>query len=186
VPLRFKVDNINDLLKSMVIQDFDGGQVTTATYEARDPLHKTLKSFAVDLTSNPGLGGLLQQIRGEPLEVATPSPVRGVLLGVEKKTEPVGERGVIEVEYLNLLTDTGLRAVPLGQVQRLTLLNDRLAAELRQALEVLATRHDTQKKTVRLVFDGTGRRHVRVAYVVEMPVWKTTYRLVLSDSSLPF
>jgi hypothetical protein len=186
VPLRFKVDNINDLLKSMVIQDFDGGQVTTATYEARDPLNKTLKSFAVDLTSNPGLGSLLQQIRGEPLEVATPSSIRGVLLGVEKKTEPVGERGMVEVEYLNLLTDTGLRAIPLGQVQRLTVLNDRLAAELRQALEALAARHDTQKKTVHLVFDGTGRRHVRVAYVVEMPVWKTTYRLVLSDSSPPF
>jgi hypothetical protein len=186
VPLRFKVDNINDLLKSMVIQDFDGGQVTTATYETRDPLDKTLKSFAVDLTVNPGLGGLLQQMRGEPLEVAIPGPVRGVLLGVEKKTEPAGERGVIEVEYVNLLTDTGLRAIPLGQVQRLTLLNDRLAAELRQALETLAARHDTQKKTVHLVFDGTGRRHVRVAYVVEMPVWKTTYRLVLSDSAPPF
>jgi hypothetical protein len=186
VPLRFKVDNINDLLKSMVIQDFDGGQVTTATYDARDPLNKTLQSFAVDLTPNPGLGALLQQIRGEPLEVATPSPVRGVLLGVEKKTEPVGERRVVEIEYLNLLTDTGLRAIPLGQVQRLTLLNDRLAAELRQALEALAARHDTQKKTVHLVFDGTGRRHVRVAYVVEMPVWKTTYRLLLSDTAPPF
>jgi hypothetical protein len=180
------VENINDLLKSMVIQDFDGGRVTTATYEARDPLHKTLQSFAVDLTTNPGLGALLQQIRGEPLEVATPGAVRGVLLGVEKKTEPIGERGVVEVEYVNLLTDAGLRAIPLGQVQRLSLLNERLAAELRQALEVLATRHDTQKKTVHLVFDGTGRRHVRVAYIVEMPVWKTTYRLVLSDTSPPF
>ncbi len=33
VALRFKVDNINDLLKSMIAQDFDGGQVTTVTYD---------------------------------------------------------------------------------------------------------------------------------------------------------
>jgi len=29
--LRFKVDNINDLLKSMVVQDFDGGRVAAVT-----------------------------------------------------------------------------------------------------------------------------------------------------------
>ena len=50
VALRFKVDNINDLLKSMTVQDFDGGQITAVTYDSRDPVTRTLKSFAVDLT----------------------------------------------------------------------------------------------------------------------------------------
>src|SRR5919109_1376928 len=36
VELRFKVDNINDLLKSMILQDFDGGRVATVTYDSRD------------------------------------------------------------------------------------------------------------------------------------------------------
>ena len=31
--LRFKTDDINDLLKSLVVQDFDGGQVATVTYD---------------------------------------------------------------------------------------------------------------------------------------------------------
>src|ERR1700675_1120774 len=35
VELRFKVDSINDLLKSMVVQDFDGGQVVAVTYDSR-------------------------------------------------------------------------------------------------------------------------------------------------------
>ena len=51
VDLRFKVDDINDLLKSMVVQDLDGGRISTVTYGSRDPLTKTLKSFAIDLTS---------------------------------------------------------------------------------------------------------------------------------------
>ncbi len=72
VALRFKVDNINDLLKSMIVQDFDGGQVSTVTYDSRDPITRTLKSFAIDLTDNAGLGNLLWQMRGEPVEVATP------------------------------------------------------------------------------------------------------------------
>ena len=186
VELRFKVDSINDLLKSMVVQDFDGGQVVAVTYDSRDPVTKTLKSFAVDLTSNPGLGQLLGQIRGERIEVAAPNPVRGLIVGVEKKREKVGEKEIAEVEYLNLLTADGLRSMPLGQVQRIQIANEQLGAELRQALEVLASSHDLQKKTVKLEFDGKGHRRVRVGYIAETPVWKTSYRLSLSETKRPF
>src|SRR5205823_5122533 len=60
-------------------------------------------------------------------------------------------------------------------------LNPALDRELRRALDVLASTHDTQKKMVSLTFDGHGRRKVRVGYVVENPIWKTSYRLVLDD-----
>ncbi len=186
VGLRFKVDNINDLLKSMIVQDFDGGRVSAVTYDSRDTVTKTLKSFAVDLTTSPGLGQLLEQIRGERIEVAAPNPVHGVIVGVEKKREKVGERDIVEVEYLNLLTTDGLRSLPLNQVQRIQIGSEQLYAELRQALEVLASSHDMQKKTVKLEFDGKGRRRVRVAYIVETPVWKTSYRLALSETKQPF
>jgi hypothetical protein len=186
VVLRFKVDNVNDLLKSMVIQDLDGGQVGTVTYDSRDPITKTLKSFAVDLTLHPGLGQLLEQIRGERIEVAAPNPVAGVVVGVEKKREKVSDKEVGEVEYLNILTGDGLRSIPLNQVQRVQITNEQLKVELRQALDVMASSHDLQKKSVRLEFDGKGRRRVRVGYIVETPVWKTSYRLALSDTKPPY
>jgi hypothetical protein len=186
VPLRFKVDTVNDLLKSMMVQDFDGGQVSTVTYDSRDPITRTLKSFAIDLTDNAGLGNLLWQMRGERIEVATPNLVQGTILGVEAKKERVGDKDVVEVEYLNLLTDSGLRSIPLPQVQQFRVTNEQLNAELRQALAVLAASHDTQKKTVTLDFNGEGSRRVRVGYIMETPVWKTSYRLVLSDTEAPF
>ncbi len=184
--LRFKTDDINDLLKSLVVQDFDGGQVATVTYGSRDPIAKTLKSFGIDLTTNPGLGGLLGQIRGEQVEVATPARITGTVLGVETKKRLADENKVVEVEYLNLLTEEGLRSIPLEQIQRIKLLNDRLDAELRQALAVLAAGHDTQKKTVSVQFDGPGKRRVSVAYIAATPVWKTSYRLVLDEKEAPF
>jgi hypothetical protein len=186
VALRFKVDTVNDLLKSMTVQDFDGGQVSTVTYDSRDPITRTLKSFAIDLTDNAGLGNLLWQMRGERVEMATPNLVQGTILGVETKKERVSDQDVVEVEYVNLLTDNGLRSIPLPQVQQLRVLNEQLNAELRQALAVLATSHDTQKKTVTLDFSGEGSRRVRVGYIMETPVWKTSYRLVLSDTEAPF
>jgi hypothetical protein len=186
VELRVRVEDVNDLLKSLVVQDLDGGRVGLVAYDSRDPIAKTLKTFAVDLTANRTLGQLLESLRGEEIELATPSPVRGVIVSVEKRQGGVGEKEAREVEYLNLLTADGLRSLALGQVQRITLADPRLGAEFTQALAVLASGHDTRKKGVRFEFDGSGRRRVRVAYVVETPVWKTSYRLALADGKPPF
>ena len=188
IDLRFKVDDINDLLKSLVVQDLDGGRVAAVSYGSREPITRALKSFSIDLTTNPTLGDLLNQARGARIEVAMPNTTAGTIVGVEKKKRTIERRDapVVEAEFLNLLTDEGLRAIPLEQVQRFKLLDDRLAGELRQALEVLAAGHDAQKKAVELRFDGQGRRRVRVAYVVQTPVWKTSYRLVLDDEKAPY
>ena len=186
VELRFKVDDINDLLKSMVVQDFGGGQVQTVTYGSRDPITKTLKSFGLDLTENPTLGQLLNQMRGEPVEVLWPNKVIGTIVGVEKKSQAVGENKVVETEFVNLITEEGLQSVALAQVQKIKLLNEGINGEFRQALGVLAKGHDTQKKTVSITFNGQGKRKVSVGYIAQTPVWKTSYRLVLGDQDQAF
>jgi len=84
------------------------------------------------------------------------------------------------VELLNLWCAEGMRSVKLADVQRVRFLNPVLEGEFRRALETLAQSHDTQKKAVSLSFNGEGKREVRVSYVVENPIWKTSYRLVLS------
>ena len=185
VELRFKTDDINDLLKSMVVQDLDGGLVSTVTYSSREPLDKTLKSFGLDLTSNPTLGQLLNQARGERVEVLRPNPLTGTIIGVERKMEQLGENRTVEMEYLNLLTSEGLQSLPFSQVHRVKLLKESLNNELRQALEALSSGHDTEKKTVAIAFDGEGKRRVSVAYIAQTPVWKTSYRLVLDDKDAP-
>src|SRR5262249_12652669 len=69
VDLAFPVQDINDLLKSMVLQDLGGGHVAAVSYDSHDPIDKTLKSFAVNLTTNPSLAQILDQARGEKVEV---------------------------------------------------------------------------------------------------------------------
>ena len=186
VEMRFKVDNVNDLLKSMVVQDLDGGRVSTVTYGSKDPITKTLKSFSIDLTANPTLAQLLQQVRGEPVVLEAPNELRGVIVGVETRKKKIVENEIVESDVLNLLTDQGLRAVPLDSVSRIKLANQRLDAELRKALTLLASAHAADKKSVELNFLGKGTRRVRVGYIEETPIWKTSYRLVLSDKQKPF
>lgn len=187
--LRLHTNQINDMLKSLVVQDFGGGKVSTVTYGSRDPVTKTLGSFGINLNGNPTLGQILTQVRGERVEVTAPNPLLGTILGVEKKTETVTDgptRRVIEQEYLNLLTDDGFRSLPFAQIQRTKLLDVALNAELQQALTALAANHDAQKKTVSIAFEGSGIRQARVAYLTETPVWKTSYRLVLDEDKPPF
>ena len=185
--LAFRVDDINDLLKSMILEDRGGGTISTVTYGSRDPITKTLQTFPIDLTDNPTLGSILRQVRGERVQIDAPTPITGVLLGVETRKREVGkDHDTVEAEFLNLLTSEGLRSVPMESVGRIKLLNEKLDGELRQALDVLASGHNTDKKTVTLNLLGKGKRPVRVAYIQETPVWKISYRLVLSDKEAPF
>ena len=187
--LRLHTSQINDILKSLVVQDFGGGKVSTVTYGSRDPVAKTLGSFGINLNGHPTLGQILTQVRGEPVEITAPNPIVGTLLGVEKKAESIGEGSqhrVVEQEYVTLLTEDGFRSFSLANVQRIKLTNAALSTDLQQALATLATNHDSQTKTVSITFDGTGNRQARVAYLTETPVWKTTYRLVLEEEKAPY
>ncbi|MBU0616303.1 MAG: DUF4139 domain-containing protein, partial [Planctomycetes bacterium] len=184
--LNFRTDQINDIIKSLVVQDLDGGSVGTVSYASHDPIEKTLRSFGVDITGNPTLPMLLDQLRGEPVEITGARSLKGVIFGVEKLSERVGNDGVIDVFVLNVLTQDGLQQLRLADLQGIKLTNEKIDAELRKALETLATGHDADKKSVVLNFNGQGERRVSVAYLLEAPIWKTTYRLVLDEEGQPF
>lgn len=187
IALKFNVEDINDLLKSMVLQDLGGGKISTVTYTSKDPITKTLKTFAIDLTNNPTLAQILGQARGEKVEIEAPDKLLGTIIGVEtRKHKPKkNDDEVIEIDVLNLLTERGLKSLPLEQVSSIKFVDEKLDNEFRQALALLATSHSTDKKTVTLRFAGQGKRPVRVGYVQESPIWKTSYRLVLNKEGSP-
>src|SRR5262245_11653017 len=126
VEMKFDVKDINDLLKSMVLQDEGGGRISTVSYGSKDPLTRTLATFSIDLTQNPTLADLLNQIRGEQIELDAPTKIAGIILGVEKRQVSSGKDGkAVEVAFLNLLTDDGLRSVSLEGVGRIQLKNEK-------------------------------------------------------------
>jgi hypothetical protein len=183
VEMSFRAENVNDLLKSMVVEDLGGGTVPAVSYASRDPITKTLGTFAIDLTDDPSIGKILGRLRGERIEVEAATPATGTIVGVEKRQVPVGDDRSVEKEFITILTADGLRTLPLDGITRIRLLDERLQRELEQALAVLALGHDSEKKSVSLAFTGEGERPVRVGYVQESPVWKTSYRLVLGGEA---
>ncbi len=192
VDLSFPVQDINDLLKSMVLRDLDGGHISTVSYDSNAPVERTLKSFAINLTGNPGFGAILNQARGEKVEVVLqqanstqPGTMSGTVIGIEKQQIAAG-KDTVEVEMLNLWCADGMRSLKMPEVQRVRFLNPIMDSEFRKALETLSLSHDTQKKAVSINFVGDGKRNVRVGYVIENPIWKTSYRLVLDKKEKPY
>ncbi len=103
--LRFKTEQINDILKSLLLQDLDGGTVGTVNYPGLAPLAHTLKRFQVDITANPDMADLLNQLRGAKITVTTRvanEPATGIILGVEKKLRANGDKAAVEEMRLNL------------------------------------------------------------------------------------
>jgi hypothetical protein len=183
--LRFKTEQINDILKSLVLEDLDAGTVRTITYPSQDPVEKTLRSFQINIADNPGLAELLNRLRGAQVTLQTPDGrLEGTVLGVEQKQVPGGkDEQPIMVAVLNLLAGGTIRAVELPSVRSIELKDEQLQQELNQALTALAQARDQDKKPVVIDFSGQGERRVRLGYVVQTPVWKTSYRLVLGGEN---
>jgi hypothetical protein len=192
VDLTFPETDVNDLLKSMVLEDFGKGRVSAVSYDSREPIARTLSSFAINLNGNPTFSAIVAQMRGERIEVAVsptaanqPGKLTGAIVGVEKQKVPAGAAPA-DVEVLNMWCAEGMRAVKFNDVQSLRFSNPIIESEFRRALEVLALSHDSQKKAVQLHFAGEGKRKVQVGYVVEAPIWKTSYRLVMGEKEKPY
>jgi hypothetical protein len=192
VDLTFPETDINDLLKSMVLEDFNKGRIAAVSYDSREPISRTLTSFAINLNGNPTFASIVAQMRGERIEVAVsptaanqPGKLTGTIVGIEPQKVPAGNT-TVDVEVLNMWCAEGMRAIKFSDIQSLRFSNPVIESEFRRALDVLALSHDSQKKSVQLHFAGEGKRKVQVGYVIEAPIWKTSYRLIMDDKEKPY
>src|SRR5690554_4129495 len=170
-------EDMDDLLQSLVLLDHDGGTISPVRYPAENPLGRTLASYSLDLSGNPDLASLLVQARGEQVSITGSQALEGVIVSVERVAVPEDA----DRNLLLLVTDQGLQRVSLEEIRSIEFENEQLREEMQAALLAVAQHRDDDQKSVRLQFTGEGERFVQVGYVREMPVWKTSYRLVLGD-----
>lgn len=181
VELMFETDQINDILKSLIIEDLDGGRVGTVAYPSQDPVSKILQSFQVNLTGEPPLSMILGQLRGAEIQVMIGAEmIEGRILGLDKRQKDISDNGTpLEVPVVNILSNGTIKSVVLEEVRQIQLKDPVLADEFAKALDTLTGARDQNKKPLTLTFHGEGERRVRAGYLIETPIWKTSYRLVL-------
>src|SRR5262249_45489136 len=139
IEFSFKTSDINDLLKSLVVQDRGGGLVTSVNYGSPEPIELTLKTFAIDLTETNSLARIFEQLRGPRVQVETPATVSGVIVGVESRKVPsAAGQEPLELDVLNLRTEQGLQSVRQDSIVRTQFLDPQIDREFQQALALLA------------------------------------------------
>jgi len=184
VYLRVDQDQLNDLLKSLVVLDADG-TVGAISYGSREPIERRLASFGVNLADNPSMSELLGRLRGARVKVQTAdSTATGTITSVETVQRAAGDRA-ITTHAVTVFTGSGIKRVDLDKIVGLEFLDARLKEDIERALDVLAQERDENIRTVEVSSVGEGERQMLISYVHEMPVWKPAYRLVLNDRGEP-
>ena len=188
VALSFDAAQMNDVLKSLVVLDLSKGKIGAVTFDSTKPLDKRLEDFGVRLdgTDTVGLTALLGQLKGTRVEVkATTASVTGAIVGLERHARVQGaERN--EMLELVLVSEGGeLRSIPLDQIRGIKLLDARLREDLDRYLAVLQSTIRKNARRLTINATGQGERDLFLSYIVEAPVWKTTYRVVLDHQRKP-
>jgi hypothetical protein len=180
INLPFSAAAVNDALKSLTVSD-PASDFPTVRYAASSALAEALRSLKIDLSGNPGIGEILNSLKGAELEIAAPSPISGRIMGVEFRETGLAFTGNETYEaYLSLFTAQGIRVIAIKDISSFTFKDDSLNADLSRALDLLMETRDREKRNLLLTLPGNGSRQVSLSYVIPTPVWKVSYRLDLS------
>ena len=184
VAIDFTSSQLNDVLQSLTVLDEGGGRVSGVNYNSTTPLAEQLKSLSLGMTDDPTSTELFQALRGQRVEV-TGGPggaINGRLMSIESRTEKVGtgdNASTIDKFYLTLVASSGaVRVIELTPALSVRPLDANLQGQLDRYLELLSTTHANGLRHLTLNALGQGQRELRVSYISEVPVWKSTYRLV--------
>ena len=185
VTIPFTTGQLNDVLKSLTVLDLNGGRIGGITYDSAAPKDRQMADLRLGTGEKATLTELLSGMRGAKLEVRSGTNViTGRLMSIERKTRISGGT-TLEVDYLSLITDAGeLRTTELSPAFSVKLLEQGLAGKVGQYLDVLSSAREPDVRRMVVSTLGTGERSLFVSYVSEVPVWKTTYRIVLQKKPL--
>ena len=187
VAIDFTSPQLNDVLQSLTVLDEGGGRIAGVNYNSTTPLAEQLKSLSLGMSDDPTSTELFQALRGQRVEV-TGGPggtITGRLMSIESREEKTGSddtaggKPTIDKFYITLVATSGaVRVIELTPALSVRPLDANLQGQLDRYLELLSTTHSTGLRHLTLDALGVGQRELRVSYISEVPVWKSTYRIV--------
>jgi hypothetical protein len=184
--LTVSLQQVDDVLKSLVVYDDKGG-VGGLSLPGREPLAQAFKNLPFDQDSLGSSGGLLAALKGAQVTVGGRRALSGRIVAVEEETVALGDgKATTRHTRVTLFTDRGLQQFILEDAEDLQFADPALRDKIGQALIAIEANRSRDARTIELSTRGQGKRTVRVAYIVEVPVWKASYRLTLgADPTSP-
>ena len=188
VTIDFTSAQLNDVLQSLTAIDLNGGRISGAGYNSTTPLEQQLKTLPLALNDNPTTADFYQAIRGARVEVHSGSvTATGRLLSMEIRngnSDDQDSKSSSEHHYLTVVSDAGeVHSVELTPSTSVKLLDSALDTDVTRYLKLLDSTRSQGLRHLTLADHGTGSRQLLVSYISEVPVWKSTYRILFTDNS---
>src|ERR1019366_5773136 len=182
--LDFDASEMNDVLKSLVIEEQGGAKISGMRYDSMDPLSHKLAEFPFQIGGSQPLSAMLDQLKGARLELKLGSEAVAGLIVTGRMIE--GSDKQPERAQLTLLLDNGeLRTLDLGAATAVHFSDPKLQEQFKDYLAALAASRSKDKRSVYLDSTGTAAREVVASYTIPAPVWKSSYRLIFGDGGKP-
>lgn len=184
VELAVRLDQVDDILKSMTVFDREGA-IGAVSLPGKTPLAELFRDLPFGPDALNSRTALLNALIGSEVEIAGQVAAKGRVFHVEDEDVALPNNGGTTTRHrLTLMTDKGLVQAVLEEVTALRFTDPRAQAQVERALAGLAENRAKERRTLSIGFLGQGARNVSVSYVVAAPVWKAAYRLVLPRAVL--
>jgi hypothetical protein len=179
--IQFTTGQLNDVLKSLTVVDLGGGQITGVRYDSIAPLSERLSTLRVQLGENTNRVEFLRALRGARVDVRSgTTSASGRLLSVETVRRETEKGLVVEATQFGVMTDGGeLRTFELNPATSVRIAEPELNREIGQYLNAVSSMRAKDVRRMNFTSVGSGDRDVFVSYISEVPVWKSTYRIVM-------
>ncbi len=189
VTIDFTSSQLDDALESLTALDLGGGRITGVSYNSNTPVEQQLKNIPLGLGQKPTTNDLYAALEGARVEVsgAGEAAVAGRIVHYEIRSEKTAAGGTANHRVLTIVTDAGaIRSIEVTPATSVRIVDGDLRRDLDDYLTLLASTQSRQTRHLTLQTQGTGTRDIRVSYISEVPVWKSTYRIVFpGDGAQP-
>jgi hypothetical protein len=199
VNVDFTTAQLNDVLKSLTVLDRGKGRITGVSYNSTAPIERQLGLLRLPVGENPTTAQFLTALRGARVEIHNGSVTgSGRLLSIEErdlpKTDPSkgdreeqqGPGEKMKHTQISIVSDGGeLRVFDLTPATSVRVLERDVNEEVGKYLGLIASTRDQDVRRMTISTAGDGERDLLVSYISEVPVWKSTYRIVVPKEGKP-
>jgi hypothetical protein len=187
VNVDFTTAQLNDVLKSLTVLDLGKGRITGVSYNSNAPLERRLGSLHLPVGENPTTAQFLDALRGARLEVRSGSEIAsGRLLSIDEREIPIKGDQKVTIDQVSIVSDSGeVRVFDLTSSTSVRVAEKDVNEEVGKYLSLVASTRDQDVRRMTISTAGDGERNLLVSYISEVPVWKSTYRIVIPNEGKP-
>jgi hypothetical protein len=187
VNVDFTTAQLNDVLKSLTVLDLGKGRITGVSYNSNAPLERRLGSLHLAVGENPTTAQFLDALRGARLEIRSGSEnASGRLLSIDEREIPLKGDQRVSIDQISIVSDSGeVRVFDLTPSTSVRVIEKDVNDEVGKYLGLVASTRDQDVRRMTISTAGEGERNLLVSYISEVPVWKSTYRIVIPNEGKP-